>query len=205
MDVETLRGRASHSSPPRLTGEAPAGLASVHGLALQSGGALRLTSRIGAGTTAEIWLPRAAVDAEASAAPALPAGDSAPLKLRVLLVDDDGLIAMSTKAVLEDLGHAVRTAQSGKKALELLAVDPAVDLVISDHAMPGMTGLELIERIQAQWPRMPVLLATGYADSMGDRRELPRIIKPYSREELAAAIRRVLAAAGADEARSGVT
>ena len=117
-------------------------------------------------------------------------GDPAPRKLKVLLVDDDGLIAMSTQAVLEDLGHTVRTAGSGKKALELLAADPAVDLVISDHAMPGMTGLELIQRIRAQWPRMPILLATGYDDSIGADRDLPRITKPYSQRGLAAAIRR---------------
>ena len=96
------------------------GLSSVHGLALQSHGALRLTSGCNVGTTVELWLPR--VSEATGALPlsdhAKPSGNPAPGKLNVLLVEDDALIAMSTQAVLEDLGHDVRVALSGAKALD---------------------------------------------------------------------------------------
>lgn len=170
------------------------GLSSVHGLALQSHGALRLTSGCNVGTTVELWLPR--VSEATGALPlsdhAKPSGNPAPGKLNVLLVEDDALIAMSTQAVLEDLGHDVRVALSGAKALDLLRADPNIELVITDLAMPIMTGLELAERIRATWPRMPILLATGYGDGIDGTLDLPRITKPYRQRDLANAIREVM-------------
>ncbi len=174
------------------------GLSMVHGLAAQSGGAMRISSRVGLGTTVELWLP---VADQAMAALALPppgeAGSAAVpptgRPCRVLVVDDDPLIATGTVAMLEDLGHTALEALSAARALEILESGTPVDLVVTDHAMPGKTGIELAREIEAKWPGLPVLLATGYADLPdGEATMLPRLNKPYRQEELAAQINRVL-------------
>ena len=163
-------------------------------MAAQSQGALRLSSRPGSGTTAELWLPRAQ---GLPAAPALPAAAPQP-QLRpcsILLVDDDALISMATSEMLKDLGHQVIEAPSGSKALEILRAGAAVDVVITDQAMPGMTGTQLVAEIRAAWPALPVIIATGYAELPEDRdRKLPRLDKPYGQDDLAAAIDRLLGA-----------
>jgi len=174
------------------------GLSMVHGLAAQSGGAMRIASRIGSGTTVELWLP-VAVGAEEPGI-ALPvvraeAGASVPAvrACRILVVDDDPLIAAGTSAMLEDLGHTTLEALSAMRALELLEADAIVDLVVTDHAMPGMTGIELAQEIKAKWPDIPVLLTTGYADlPEGEATDLPRLAKPYKQEELALHLTRML-------------
>ena len=71
---------------------------------------------------------------------------------------------MNTVSMLEDLGHAVFEAYSGKEALEILRREDSIDLVVTDQAMPKMTGTELAKVIRSEWPDIPVLLATGYAD-----------------------------------------
>lgn len=83
---------------------------------------------------------------------------------RVLVVDDDPLVTASTAAMLEDLGHSVIEALSGPRALDMLRLGANVDVVITDHAMPGMTGTELARQIRQVWPRLPIILATGYAE-----------------------------------------
>jgi hypothetical protein len=120
------------------------GLPMVHGLAEQSGGRLRLASRIGEGSTAEIWLP-AAVGPEGAPERAVdrPAHASAGARrLRILAVDDDDLVLMNTTAMLEDLGHVVLEAHSGAQALQILRME-AIDLLVTDQDMPNMTGLQL--------------------------------------------------------------
>ena len=114
------------------------GLSMVHGLAAQSGGALRLSSRPGAGTTAELWLPRAQARPARSAAAPRRAVPQVPRSCSVLLVDDDALISMATCEMLKDLGHRVVEAPSGSRALEILHAGTPVDLVVSDEAMPNM-------------------------------------------------------------------
>ena len=171
------------------------GLSMVHGLAAQSGGALCLSSRPGAGTTAELWLPRAqALPATATAAPAR-AAPQVPHSCTVLLVDDDALISMATGEMLKDLGHRVIAAPSGGKALEILRAATPIDVVVSDEAMPGMRGTQLAAEIRASWPDLPVILATGYADLPKDSGlTLPLLRKPYAQEDLAAAIVQVIGA-----------
>ena len=112
---------------------------------------------------------------------------------RVLVVDDDPIVAAGTVAMLEDLGHEAQEANSGDAALRLLRADPAVDLVITDHAMPGMTGTELAVRIRHAWPGLPIVIATGYAElpTEGDLK-LPRLSKPYRQHELAAMVARIV-------------
>ncbi|MGB7775259.1 MAG: PAS domain S-box protein, partial [Pseudolabrys sp.] len=171
MDEETL-GRATE---PFFTTKGVGkgtglGLSMVHGFAEQSGGRLILRSQKDRGTTAELWLPVA----KASAQPVTPA-QAAPAKtvrpLTILAVDDDALVLMNTVSMLEDLGHAVFEAYSGKEALEILRREDSIDLVVTDQAMPKMTGTELAKVIRSEWPDFPVLLATGYAD-LGPRDDI---------------------------------
>jgi CheY-like chemotaxis protein len=169
------------------------GLSMVHGLAAQSGGALRLSSRPGAGTTAVLWLPRAqTMPARATAAPRRVAPRT-PRSCSVLLVDDDALISLATCEMLKDLGHRVVEAHSGSKALEILRAGTRVDLVVSDEAMPNMRGTQLAAAIRASWPDLPIILATGYAElPKGSELALPLLRKPYSQQDLAAAIARAI-------------
>ncbi|MCC7347537.1 MAG: response regulator [Variibacter sp.] len=166
----------------------------VHGLAAQSGGLMRISSAVGAGTTVELWFP--AADEAAIPRPDMTAGVGEVVgtnvlqrACRVLVVDDDPLISSGTVAMLEDLGHTAVDVPSGHRALELLSPGHTFDLVITDHAMPVMTGIALAKEIHAAWPGLPVLLATGYADlPEGEATDLPRLSKPYRQEDLAAQI-----------------
>jgi len=119
------------------------GLSMVHGMAAQSGGALRIVSEPGKGTRIDLFLPRAERDPTCAAEEAKPGIPAFTGRATVLLVDDDALVSDGTAAMLEDLGHAVIEASSGQAALRLLEANPGVDIVITDHAMPGMTGMEL--------------------------------------------------------------
>jgi CheY-like chemotaxis protein len=166
------------------------GLSMVHGLCAQSGGALQLSSRPGQGTRVEIWLP---CTAEKAAVLAAPDRDGAVHSVRtpctVLAVDDDALLLLGTAAMLEDLGCEVVTAGSGSAALAILTEGRKVDLVLTDQAMPDLTGTQLAEAIRQRWPSLPVVLATGYAElPNGPGRRLPRLNKPFTQEALAAAI-----------------
>jgi CheY-like chemotaxis protein len=108
---------------------------------------------------------------------------------RILLVEDDALVCSTTSSLLADLGYDVREAASGKAALEILRAGAEIDLVLTDQAMPGMTGLQLAAEIREAWPEMPILLTSGYAE-LPDRQglDLPHLAKPYGQDEMAAAI-----------------
>lgn len=163
------------------------GLSMVYGLAAQSGGALRLSSVLGEGTTAELWLPitEAALETQSAAAAAAPA--AAPST--ILVVDDDALILMSTVSMLDDLGHTVVEAGSGTAAMEILRTGQPVDLLLTDYAMPGMTGLDLARAAQKLRRDLKILLATGYAElPEGSVLDIPRLPKPYTQDQLASAV-----------------
>jgi signal transduction histidine kinase/CheY-like chemotaxis protein len=159
------------------------GLSMVHGLAVQLGGALQLSSAVGKGTTATLLLP---------VATALPEAESPAHRLQkvnrsavILFVDDDPLIAMSTTEMLEDLGHQVIGVSSGLHALDILRSEQPIDLMMTDHVMPGMTGIELAAASREVRPSLPILLATGYAElPEGARLDLPRLAKPYHQDQL---------------------
>jgi PAS domain S-box-containing protein len=181
------------------------GLSMVHGMAEQLGGRLALDSRLGKGTTVEIWLPAAGSAAETKPA-MLPVEPKAEVELTarpltVLAVDDDALVLMNTTALLEDLGHKVIEASSAREALAILEGDDAVDLLITDHAMPQMTGAQLIAEVGQRWPNLPLILATGYADlPAGAGAGVLRLNKPFWQADLekavcAAMARRATAAA----------
>ena len=109
------------------------------------------------------------------------------------MVDDDPLIAMSAVDMLEDLGHTAIEANSAQRALEILEAGQAVDLMMTDQAMPGMTGVELAEIVRRKRPDLPILLATGYADlPTAQKSNLPRLSKPYLQAQLLAEINRLL-------------
>ena len=159
------------------------GLSMVHGLAVQLGGALQLSSTVGKGTSAALILPiaTAAPEAESPVHTVQKVNRSAV----ILFVDDDPLIAMSTTEMLEDLGHRVIGASSGLHALDIIRSEQAIDLMLTDHVMPGMTGVELAAASRRLRPSMPILLATGYAEIPdGAQLDLPRLAKPYHQDQL---------------------
>ena len=180
------------------------GLSMIHGLAVQMKGALRLNSKLGVGTSAEIWLP---VTQESPRTAATETrfeliDPTTPIRATVLLVEDDALIAMSTVDMLEDLGHVVIEANSGAKALEILRSNQPVDLMITDYSMPKMTGVQLAREARTLWPDLPILLATGYADLPdGTEMNLPRLGKPYLQKQLADEIAKLVHQKGKDTKR----
>ncbi len=173
------------------------GLSMVHGLAAQSGGALSLSSRKDEGTTVALWLPVAEDSVPASTPLETTALEVSQVQspLRVLVVDDDVLVSMGTAAMLEDLGHTVVEASSAATALEILGSGHTFDLVISDQAMPGMTGAELARLIFSSYPGLPVILASGYSELPDDEglQALLRMTKPFTQEELQTTIGRAVA------------
>jgi PAS domain S-box-containing protein len=167
------------------------GLSMVHGLAIQLGGKLRLRSDVGKGTTAELWLPWSEFAARSDSPPPLTVTNVQPS--RILVVDDDVLIAMNTVDLVEDLGHSALEANSGKAALEILASDAPLDAMITDFAMPGMNGVELATRARQLRPELPILLASGYAElPSGTEMALPRLGKPFLQQDLEAALSKIL-------------
>jgi len=95
--------------------------------------------------------------------------------------------------MLLDLGHSVTEAQSGAQALKLLETDSPFDIVVTDYAMPGMNGFELAQRIKGSNPRLPIVLATGYAELPTDRSiEFGHLSKPYTANALAAALEKAV-------------
>jgi len=192
MDEATL----AKAAEPFFTTKGPGkgtglGLSMVQGLAAQSGGLLSIQSQPGAGTVVELWLPKA----KTAPTPAIRAADAlrppaAWTPCKVLIVDDDVLVMTGTSAMIQDLGHTPIEAHSAAEALRLLTSGLEVDVVLTDHAMPSMTGLQLAECIQAQFPGLPIILATGYAELPADPVALGigRLAKPCTQLEIAAAI-----------------
>ena len=111
--------------------------------------------------------------------------------LLVLAVDDDALIQISTVAMLEELGHRVLEANNGAEALEILCQNPAIDMVLTDFAMPQMTGRDLAIAVARDRPGLPVILATGYAElPPGEKIDVRLLPKPFGLTELARALKR---------------
>ncbi|MGM5059025.1 PAS domain S-box protein [Rhizobium sp. 814_E9_N1_1] len=194
MDAKTLQQAITPFFTTKGVGKGTGlGLSMVQGLASQSGGRLVMKSSLGEGTTAELWFPVAVVEQVTEAAAERPLQEkNAARRLRIVAVDDDGLVLMNTTLMLEDLGHTVFEAMAGPEALDILRKQQ-VDLVICDHAMPRMTGAQLAEAIRNEWPDMPIILATGYAEIPEGAGivDLPRLGKPFSQAQLAEAISRI--------------
>jgi PAS domain S-box-containing protein len=191
MDPETLARAQEPFFTTKGVGKGTGlGLPMVRGVAEQSGGCLRVSSEAGKGTRAEIWLRVSDVAARKSAPePEARPEDARERKLAVLVVDDDPLVLDNAAAMLDDLGHAVTEARSGEEALSILEASPGFDLIVSDQAMPGMTGLGLLAHVRASGRQTPFILASGYAElpEQGPSDAL-RLAKPFDQNSLARAI-----------------
>lgn len=163
------------------------GLSMIHGLAEQSGGKLVLKSEPGQGTTAELWLPISTAVAERSMSGEEQgcAASVKPRQLKVLIVDDDPLVLLSTRAMIEDLGHRAQAACDGDEALALIREHNDFDLVITDYAMPSMSGSELAKHIARLRPALPIIISSGFTDAPSFATlRLPRLPKPFNQTEL---------------------
>jgi CheY-like chemotaxis protein len=161
------------------------GLSMAHGLASQLGGSLAIASRPGEGTIVELWLP-----VSPEAAPATPkthpGKPSHPSAGAVLLVDDEALPRASTAMMLSDLGYRVLEAASAAEALALIDRGLSVDLLVTDHLMPGMSGADLARAFRDRRPATPTLIITGYAESLP--LDLAHLAKPFRHADLAATL-----------------
>jgi PAS domain S-box-containing protein len=203
MDEVTLRKAMEPFFTTKGIGKGTGlGLPMVKGLAEQSGGQLRLHSEKGKGTRAELWLP-AATDASVSVQRSVDRHTEGQRpSLRVLAVDDDMLVLMNTVAVLQELGHEVLEASSAVKALDILRSGKTVDVVVTDQAMPHMTGLELAAAIQQEWPQVRIVLATGYGElPTQSQLRFAKLSKPFMEKDLVQAIDQALSV-GADPERA---
>ncbi len=175
------------------------GLSMVYGFAKQSEGSFRLHSRVGQGTRAEIWLPRAGADPASAPAPAPAASAEQPRPgnpLKILLVDDHAEVRGTTAAVLEELGHTVTEAANGAEALTAIKSNGAdLDLLISDYAMPELSGTDLVKELRKVQPDLPCLIITGYADgeAIGGRSDDVMVLsKPFTPAKLSEAIAKAI-------------
>lgn len=185
MDADTLRRATEPFFSTKGIGKGTGlGLSMVHGLAAQLGGGLFIDSVVGRGTTTELWLPISATGIE-SEETVRAASDHASTRGVALLVDDEELVRMSTADMLGDLGYEVVEANSAEAALLLLESGILPTLVVTDHLMPGMNGVELAHALKAKRPNLPVLIVSGYSEAEGVDPEIPRLTKPFRSAELA--------------------
>jgi CheY-like chemotaxis protein len=204
MDEQTLE----HALEPFFTTKGVGkgtglGLPMVHGMAEQSGGKLILKSKPGQGTTVQIYLPVAALETEIKSEPSEATPFRTIRRLRIVCVDDDPLVSFNTSAMLEELGHTVFVAASGPRALEILRHEPLIDLLITDQAMPGMTGSELGATIRTERPGLPVIIATGFAELAKDAgAKFPTLSKPFQQRDLADVISATMESVVGDSIRS---
>jgi CheY-like chemotaxis protein len=191
MDATTLQRATEPFFTTKGVGKGTGlGLSMIDGLANQLQGTFTIESTPGVGTTAMLWLPIAAhgtpvADVDETGQTA----DIAARPLRIVAVDDDALILMNTADFLTDLGHEVFEAASGQQALDLLARHPDIDLLVTDQAMPNMTGLQLVEKVRAILPDLPVVVATGYGDILQSGKAcVTKLAKPFTQAELEQAL-----------------
>ncbi len=194
MDAETLAMATDPFFTTKGIGKGTGlGLSMIQGLAEQSKGKIRIESVEGAGTTVELLLPVC----ENNPGTEPPSRDKpevleTPKSLKILAVDDDRLVLMNTRMVLEELGHRVFESGSGSRALELFAEHPDFDLVITDQAMPQITGVQLAKTIRELSPEIPIIIATGYSELASSELSFFKLPKPFTEFELRDAISRSL-------------
>ena len=185
MDAATLeRSREPFFTTKGVGKGTGLGLSMVHGFAQQCGGSLTITSALGQGTTVSLWLPLAQGGADQPMIVRIDEDADTATPLVILAVDDDDLVLTNTAGMLEDLGHTVFQAASAKDALRILERG-TIDLVVTDHAMPGMTGAQLADAIEDMRPGMPVVIITGFAELPPHATRRLRLDKPFRQAELA--------------------
>jgi PAS domain S-box-containing protein len=172
------------------------GLPMVLGVTEQSGGTLLLKSAQGNGTTAEMWLPVAHMQPKSRATAPTAALTKLPA-MTILVVDDDPLVLNNTVAMLQDLGHTVFEAESAEEALARFERSQPINLVITDHAMPHMTGVELVNILQTRVPNLPAIVATGFAELPANTlKGFVKLAKPYTEAQLLVAMSWILERTG---------
>jgi len=178
------------------------GLPQVLGVAKQLGGGVRVQTRPGAGTTVNVYLPRAREDlapsqASATARESCPnAGAISFRRAMVLLVDDDNDVRAAAAGMLRYAGHDVIEAANGREALDCLGREgDRIDLMIVDFVMPGMNGIEVARRVRLSRPGLPILFVTGFANTaaLAAQTNSDLILpKPFRTTELVAKIEEAL-------------
>jgi putative two-component system response regulator len=163
------------------------GLSVVYGIVKQSGGYIWVYSEPSMGSTFKVYLPACGQPAERR--PRMAPGEPARWEGKVLLVEDDDRVRDLVRAMLVRWGCQVFVARNGPEAMELAQANPGVDLLLTDLVMPGMSGVELWERLSVLQPRMRVLFMSGYPDGTArvessELRHLPFLSKPFTAEEL---------------------
>jgi len=171
------------------------GLAIVHGIVKSSGGFITCRSEIGEGTVFEITLPAflEQITPETKEDNVIPVGTE-----RILLIDDEEILANMGQTMLERLGYSVTVKMSSIDALTIFENKPdAFDLVITDQTMPGMTGVDLAARLLRIRPELPIILCTGYSSQISKEKVESHGIKgfamkPLAKKDIAVLIRKVL-------------
>jgi CheY-like chemotaxis protein len=164
------------------------GLSQVFGFAKQIGGAITVDSTLGRGAAFTIYLP-----ASRMADSALTKANGTPVLGRVLVVEDDELVAELAAGMLSELGFDPSVVHSAREALDRLAGGDKPRLIFSDVVMPGgISGIELAQKVRGRFPELPILLTTGYSEEVGGTHGFPVLQKPYELESLAGALQKVL-------------
>ena len=197
MDEAVVARAAEPFFTTKPTGQGTGlGLASVQGLAVQSGGGFKLASTLGEGSTVSLWVPVSATpDLERQQHEAERTRPLAAKSQCILLVDDDELVRASGTSSLRRAGYDVVQAADGEEALALLVAAGPFDLMVTDYAMPGLSGQDLIDAVRRRKPRMPVLMVTGYADNEQESTDVPRLQKPFLPAELVDRVQALIAEA----------
>jgi CheY-like chemotaxis protein len=198
MEPDTL----ARAFEPFFTTKGPAhgtglGLASVYGIVRNSGGTVRIYSEPGRGTTVKVHLPLSDEQPMVAEPVASPAFQRDAMPARILVVEDSPELAEVVLRLLRPAGYTVTIAYSAVDALALLAAGEAVDLLVTDVVMPGMTGPELVKAVRPAHPTMPVLYTSGYtAGILGARAHLEPdatfIEKPFTRGALLSMVAKLL-------------
>ena len=194
MDPETLSRAVEPFYTTKPAGKGTGlGLPSVYGLAEQSGGRFELTSRVGLGTTAQLYLPVSYNTPENKALE--PAADALVPRGSgtILLVDDEELVRTTIASILIDGGYEVVQTSSAFRALQLVAEGLSFDALVTDYAMPGMTGIDLAKKLREGIQTLPVLIISGYGNAnlnMSDN--VSRLDKPFRQTELLSTVAKLL-------------
>ncbi|CAH2603571.1 Histidine kinase [Rhodovastum atsumiense] len=193
-------GVRQHAFEPFFTTKEPGkgtglGLAQVYGFARQSGGLARIETRPDEGTSVILLLPRA-TDPALTEASAAPGGEPVLEPVSVLVVEDNAAVAESVTDMLGGMGHKVARASGMEPALEILASEAPIDVVLTDILLPsGRSGADVVRAVRRYRPQVPVVLTTGYggeAISDPDLIGLPVVWKPYEPKTLATMLARAL-------------